>query len=319
MKCLFPVRMHRSTIDGTISHSSHKVNSPTDVWRRCGQCINCKLHRSQSWAIRLTHESKMHERSCFVTLTYSDDNLPKFGSLNYDDVTLFIKKLRSFLDYANKKPISYFYVGEYGTNFSRPHYHLCLFGTDFSDDIVYKGKKNKLEISSKSGDHSYYKSSFATDLWSSGFVDIGTLNFQMAMYVSKYVTKSLRSNEYYAIEPEVARMSKRNILGTSYLSKFYRDIYPNDYVLINDKKLSPPAAYDRWLEKNHPNLWSEVKQKREDSVSTPEFSDSLYPSHFIRVQKQKTFTRDGCAPNLRTDEEMLLRHKSNISNFKDYL
>jgi len=46
----------------------------------CGQCIGCRLERSRQWAVRCVHESSLYDRNCFITLTYSDEYLPRDGS-----------------------------------------------------------------------------------------------------------------------------------------------------------------------------------------------------------------------------------------------
>ena len=39
----------------------------------CGQCVGCRLERSRQWAIRCMHESQLHEKNCFITLTYAPE------------------------------------------------------------------------------------------------------------------------------------------------------------------------------------------------------------------------------------------------------
>lgn len=68
----------------------------------------------------------------FLTLTYNDEHIPKNhnhkecshldGELCPRDLKLFIKRLRK-----RNPGIRYFAVGEYGENFSRPHYHAVIF------------------------------------------------------------------------------------------------------------------------------------------------------------------------------------------------
>ena len=57
-----------------------------DVIRRlalpCGRCVGCRLERSRQWAVRCMHEASMHMFNSFVTLTYDDDHLPEYNSLN---------------------------------------------------------------------------------------------------------------------------------------------------------------------------------------------------------------------------------------------
>ena len=40
------------------------------------------------------HERQMHEEASFVTLTYSDECVPRDFSLRYRDFQLFMKRLR---------------------------------------------------------------------------------------------------------------------------------------------------------------------------------------------------------------------------------
>jgi len=69
----------------------------------CGRCINCRLNRAQQWAIRITHEAQLHDTNSFVTLTYSDENLPLHNSLNPRHFTLFMKRLRKNLTTQKQK------------------------------------------------------------------------------------------------------------------------------------------------------------------------------------------------------------------------
>lgn len=107
----------------------------------CGVCLYCQQQYSKGWATRLMLESKLHNESCFVTLTYNDANLPYNNSLQKRDVQLFIKRLRKKL--APKK-IRYFLTGEYGGRKGRAHYHLVIFGY-VPKDLVFLKQTNKQE------------------------------------------------------------------------------------------------------------------------------------------------------------------------------
>ena len=63
----------------------------------CGQCQGCRLERSRQWAVRCLHESKLHADNCFLTLTYSEEHLPRDGSLHIKHVQDFLKRLRKFV------------------------------------------------------------------------------------------------------------------------------------------------------------------------------------------------------------------------------
>ena len=81
-------------------------------------------------------ENTQHPETCFLTLTYDDDNLPW---VYHEDNDLWIPTLvKSHLQKWiasvryhvkwNTSPIRYFAAGEYGSKGGRPHYHVILFG-----------------------------------------------------------------------------------------------------------------------------------------------------------------------------------------------
>ena len=72
MKCVYPVSMYR--FDGKLSAKADPRAKRESI--PCGQCIACRLSRSHEWTIRMVNEAHLHETNSFVTLTYSDDNLP---------------------------------------------------------------------------------------------------------------------------------------------------------------------------------------------------------------------------------------------------
>lgn len=144
----------------------------------CGQCIGCRLEYSRQWAIRCMHESTLHDQSCFITLTYSDDNLPEHGTLILRDFQLFMKRLR--FEFSNVK-IRFYHCGEYGEKFGRPHYHALLFGIDFeADRTLYSQSKQGSKL---------YVSDTLNKLWNKGFATIGNITFESAAYVARYVVK----------------------------------------------------------------------------------------------------------------------------------
>lgn len=88
----------------------------------CGKCAFCIRKAINAWCLRLRHEMDVSSSAFFLTLTYNEEHLPKTGDLSKRDLQLFIKRLRK------KNPgIRYFAVGEYGSDFDRPHYHAVIF------------------------------------------------------------------------------------------------------------------------------------------------------------------------------------------------
>lgn len=156
-------------------------------------------------------ESNLHTENAFVTLTYSDENLPEDGSLVPRHVQLFLKALRKAYQPARFR---FFCVGEYGDRTSRPHYHLALFGYP----TCHRGRT----------DHRKVNCCPPCDLiratWKHGGIDVGRLEPESAAYVAGYVTKKLtgKDDEYVRSvlgdrHPEFARMSNRPGIGADFM------------------------------------------------------------------------------------------------------
>lgn len=63
------------------------------------------------------HEASLHERNCFLTLTYDNDHCPSDRSLDYSDFQRFMKRFRK--SYPGST-IRFYMAGEYGEKFERP-------------------------------------------------------------------------------------------------------------------------------------------------------------------------------------------------------
>lgn len=77
----------------------------------CGNCINCRLETARQWAVRCVHEASLYNDNCFITLTYSDEHLPKDKSIHKDTFQKFMRRLRKKINHE----IRFFASGEYGT------------------------------------------------------------------------------------------------------------------------------------------------------------------------------------------------------------
>lgn len=230
----------------------------------CGQCIGCRLERSRQWAVRSVHEASLYENNCFVTLTYRDECLPTFSSLDPEAVPLFMKRLRKRFGDG----IRVFYCGEYGDQYSRPHYHLIIFNFDFLDKYPWQ----------KVNDHVYYRSPSLEELWTFGMSTIGDVTFESAAYVARYVTKKVtgkaatlhyngvdkRTGEvFWERVPEFARPSRRPGLGRPWIEKFgFKEVYPDDFVVVRGIKMKPPKYYDSVFSSQFPNEWNKVSLRR---------------------------------------------------------
>lgn len=310
------------THEGTILFND-ATSQGIEILLPCGQCMACRQTRAEAWAVRMVHESKLYDYNSFLTLTYNDENLPQNNSLPYDDVTKFIKRLRKVLKSADIE-ITYYRVGEYGENFSRPHYHICIFGFDFSLPILYKGQCNVRTHESTHNGNKLYSSTLLSALWTHGFATIGDFSFASALYVAKYVTKKVlgkNKNEHYqrcdelgeiySVTEEKSSMSRRPAIGLRFIEKYYKEIYANDSCFHEGTYYRTPAYYDKWLEKNHPAIYQEVKQKRlESMIDKPLDQEALTRSHEFKYElaKSKTRSLEGGAPTINPIDEKILSY-----------
>lgn len=269
MPCYYPIQGYASktlTNNGkrkiVFQRSQGLVDMPMTV--PCGQCIGCRIDKSRQWALRCTHEAKLHEKNSFVTLTFNDDHLPLDLSLQKKHLQDFFRALR--YEYG---PFRYLAAGEY-SEANRPHYHILLFGLNFDDD-------RKKHSFNKNGDVIYH-SQRLKKCWPYGHNFIGALTYQSAAYVARYVMKKIHgkdaeqhpdytrfnpsTGETWQVEREFLLMSRRPGLGSGWFDKYHKDAFPSD-VLIADKKKHPvPRYYLEKLKVLKPDTAKSVAAKR---------------------------------------------------------
>lgn len=242
----------------SFSGRGHYQDRPGDVLELpCGQCIGCRLERSRQWAIRCVHEAQLHEKNCFITLTYNSDHLPSGGTLVLKHFQDFMKRLR----FHHGNGIRFFHCGEYGERGGRPHYHACLFNFDFDDKVLWKVERGvKLYVSET------LKSLWGLDGVSFGFSTIGEVTFESAAYVARYVTKKITgssSDEHYAgRKPEYVTMSRRPGIAAGWFAKFGSDVFPLDHVVLRGREMRPPRFYDLLFERAHASGYAKLKRRR---------------------------------------------------------
>lgn len=246
---------------------------------KCGQCMECRLAYSREWAIRITHESAMHDRNCFLTLTYDDVHLPRFGQLVKRDLQLFFKRLRK-----NVGPFRYVACGEYGELRRRPHFHAAIFGMDFRDDRIEYGEGIR-------GDKIYVSPTLATVWHASAFPQghtIGSLTFESAAYIARYITKRVSgvgasplplacdpdSGELVMPNPEFLVCSKG--IGKSWFAEYFAtDVYPHGRVITSQGTPAPVPRYYKELLKANSLL------ARRMSVLGYEHADASLPKRML--------------------------------------
>lgn len=231
--------------------------SPVPLKIPCGKCIGCQKNKARQWAMRCMHELRMHKNSVFITLTYSDENLPKGGSLCKRDLQLFMKRLRTHLDRTLGLKVRFYACGEYGSSTKRPHYHVLLFG--WSPPVGDRKSR-----SNGKSDNPLYNSATLSSLWDLGHAVCGDVSHASCLYVANYVTKKFvgsdddtkrhyevvaKDGEIILREPEFAVMSRRPGLGSTYVKKYADELINHDTVIYDGHELRFPRYYDLQLEK----------------------------------------------------------------------
>ena len=102
---------------------SQKTNNLIQV--PCGNCVECLEKKRSEWSFRLQQELKVSDSAYFITLTYSEENLPE--ELSKEHCQKFLKRLRKQNDKYTTKKLRYYLAGEYGDKTKRPHYHMIVF------------------------------------------------------------------------------------------------------------------------------------------------------------------------------------------------
>lgn len=238
------VRLHRHIPAGRVAKP---VTLP------CGRCMHCRVAKVREWEVRCWAESRMHENSLFLTLTYNDDNLPSDWSVNRRHPQLFLKRLRKWLSKTDPEMRIKFFLGaEYGDQLLRPHYHCILFGVgldQFPDAEFYK----------MSGKERLYRSQKLNDLWSYGYANFGVARRGSMNYAAGYAVKKIEgkgnpdsyrryrpdTGETWNVEPEFGMMSGG--LGRSWVEKYRSDFSQDGSIVIDGKHFAVPPYFRKLL------------------------------------------------------------------------
>lgn len=109
---------------------------------RCGKCPACRKMQNDQWFLRLYHHylGDTSVKMCFVTLTFTADEYRHLMS-HYVDIPLdeyngadyrpvfrhYIVPLKKRLRASEKMEFDFFCVSEFGEEYGRFHFHICLF------------------------------------------------------------------------------------------------------------------------------------------------------------------------------------------------
>lgn len=161
----------------------------------CGGCTPCLVNTRRLWSTRMMLEARCHKHSCFLTLTYDNDNLPKSLSVSKVVHQKFMKKFRM----GFPVPIRFLVVGEYGgwlyegTGERRvnPHYHYAIYGLDCLGPIRYSGygKRCFCPVCEK-----------IRKIWGMGNIVIEPLNPATTQYIAGYIMKKMTKKDDERLE-----------------------------------------------------------------------------------------------------------------------
>ncbi len=255
MPCFHPIEV---SIKRKSLYTDRSLLDPQIV--PCGSCVGCRAEQGRQWAVRMMHEARMHHSNYFVTLTLDDQHLNENAELSPKDFSRFVKTLRK----TQPTGISFFGCGEYGETTQRPHYHALLFGVEFLDH----------DIGLDSSRPHVWRSQTLADLWGRGHCEGGNVTMASASYVAGYIRKKVKQKNYaranpltgQLLTPEFARMSLRPAIGKRWIEQHWRDVYPRDFVVVDGIEAKPPRYYDKFMDKNFPDLMDQVRRQRYDDA-----------------------------------------------------
>lgn len=229
--CLNPIavnqqiKVYSSPVKTPQKNGTYKVQRPYKLEDQkfvvpCGKCPLCLHSHRMNWLMRCQQESKFSQspNHWFLTLTYNEKKVPRrhgVRTLYKRHPQLFFKRLRK----AGYQ-IKYILVGEYGSDTSRPHYHmLCWTNAPYT----------------------------AIDqAWNYGFVHYRMLERETILYTLKYVLNP-RQGDNLRKQSEYAVYSKG--IGLSYITPQMFDYHAGDYArpmfttVLNGQEIPLPRYY----------------------------------------------------------------------------
>lgn len=248
MRCTSPRKVGFQADGKTLAYSQKSASKEFASFALpCGKCIACRLEYGRQWAVRAIHESQMHDENCFITLTYSDANLPG-PRLHYPDWQNFMKNLRHL---RPNSQIGAMAVGEYGSKTKRPHWHAVLFGYR-PRDLVKHSVNDRGDV--------IWTSQELEQLWKKNDTQkcpnqIGDVTFHSAGYVARYSAKKLDhgkdgDHDYTPI----FRPSSKYAIGKKWLERYWPDVFNHGRIVLPDGNVcGVPRYYEKWFKENHPN------------------------------------------------------------------
>lgn len=344
MRCLYPRTVGFRADGRTLSWSlKNRSKEYPEFQLPCGRCIECRLQYGAEWALRSVKEAMMYDQNCFITLTYSDENLGN-NKLNYiEDFQPFINRLRSkiFNDFMKKNfgegywssldpkqqkefrkehkneiektRISVFSTGEYGEKGKRKHWHALIFNWRPSD-LLFK-------FSTSRGDKNYSSASLDL-LWGKGDTITGDITLESAGYCARYAAKKLchgRDGEHEYVP--VSKKSCKNAIGKAWLEKYWKTVFELGYVEHEGTKHSIPRYFEKWFKKNKIELYVEflVRVKSAKAKLAIERAEKLDKEYKEQLRQKELQCKNGWTRQLDHKDQKIKISEIKFKRLQEWL
>lgn len=296
MPCYSPLEGYRKRTGGITWRREESIGQRMKV--SCGQCIGCRLERSREWALRCMAEAQSQQENgrdnAFITLTYAPEHLPADRSLNKAHFQRFMKNLRHR---AGK--VRYYHCGEYGAQLSRPHYHAAIFGFGFPDKKFLKEERGQ----------TLFTSDLLREAWPYGFSTVGSLTFESAAYVARYIMKKQtgeKAHDHYqicdastgeliSVLPEYTTMSLKPGIGQEWYEKYKKSIQLNGTMIHKGYEVPAPRYFRKLFEIDNPEEYEKLRKKRVAQAlawATENTPERLAVREFVKKSQIKNLKRE---------------------------
>lgn len=253
----------------------------------CGSCEDCINRKRADWTVRLLIEEKIAESAYFVTLTYTDDNLPfyddkekiivrGYSSVDCQPVLLKSDLQKMFKRYrktvANGNKFKYYAIGEYGEKTFRPHYHIIAFNVNIEKFVnAWQVESNKL-----------------------GRVHVGKVTKQSINYVTSYVINKYKYSKRKKFPP-FAIMSKG--LGKSFVSdemkKYFKNSFSTCITVEDGAKYALPRYFKQRLYRCETAIRLHgIKARKQAEINLHKDLKEYQVTGFNKIVEKRKYQRD---------------------------
>lgn len=279
----------------------------------CGSCVECLQSKSACYTSKLLAESLLHKEvtGLFVTLTYDDFHLPDLGTLEPDVFTRFNYYLRKYVVKPKRingklvRPsidsyLRYFGIGEYGTKFDRPHYHMVCWSELLSqNDLIgifhsfwkdENGLIGQIDLQPFTSDGavgyvSKYHSKRKANILKGSLSDVTSLAYKLSnnFVIPPYIRCSKNLGLDFFLKPEIQRIY---LNGGTYKFHNFNLVLPSAYrEKVLGKQLTTKLKKE-YEQKQIDKYFSDIS----DNISEDEtFLDYTKRITFQEKQKLKQF------------------------------